>query len=152
MKKVFVTLLIVLGFYSISHAQRRGDLEFGITAGGNLSYVESSYYDSDIIGGFNAGLSADYYFSRTWSLKVEASYQQKGFGNGYYVDNQGNEVDGVNYTLGYVTIPVLAEVHFGSYNNWYVNFGPYIGFLTSATGNQGLGDVKDSFNSVDGGA
>ena len=77
MKKVFVTLLIVLGFYGISHAQRRGDVEFGITAGGNLSYVESSYYDSDIIGGFNAGLSADYYFSRAWSLKVEASYQQK---------------------------------------------------------------------------
>jgi hypothetical protein len=65
MKKIFVTLFILLGFYSVSHAQRRGDFQFGVTVGGNLSYIENdSYYDSNVLGGFNAGLSADYYFSR----------------------------------------------------------------------------------------
>jgi hypothetical protein len=151
MKKVFVTLFIVFGFYSISQAQRRGDNEFSITAGGNLSYIESSYDQSDITGGFNAGIAIDHYFSRAWSLKVGVSYQQKGYGDGSYTDNNGNETDGITYSLNYVTVPILAEAHFGRQNEWYINFGPYIGFLTSATGNYGFGDVKDSFNSTDGG-
>ena len=124
MKKLFVTLFIILGFYSISLAQRRGDNEFSITAGGNLSYIESNYYESDINGGFNAGIAIDHYFSREWSLKISASYQQKGFGIDSYSDNDGNEFDGVTYKLNYVTIPVLAEAHFGRQIEWYINFVP----------------------------
>lgn len=155
MKKILFTLCIILGLYSFSNAQRRGDVQFGITAGGNLSYIQnSSYYsNSDILGGFNAGLSADYYFSRMWSLKVEAKYDQKGYANGSLYDDQGNDIqDFVNFRLNYVTVPVLASVHFGRQREWYIDFGPYISFLTSAkTTNYGQLDVKNSFNSTDGG-
>jgi hypothetical protein len=154
MKKILVTLFIILGFYGISHAQRRGDLQFGITVGGNVSYVQDGDYNtSSALGGFNAGLSADYYFSRTWSLKVEARYDQKGFGGGTLYDDQGNDIgDNVNFRLNYVTVPVLASVHFGYNREWYVDFGPYVSFLTTATAtNYGNEDVKSSFNNTDGG-
>ena len=151
MKKILATAFILLGFYGISHAQRRGDNEFSITAGGNLSYLESDYYDSNVNGGFNAGVAVDHYFSREWSLKVGVSYQQKGYSDGSYSDDQNNDVYNVTYRLNYITVPVLAEIHFGNQNEWYLNFGPYIGFLTSASGNQGIGDAKDLFNSTDGG-
>jgi hypothetical protein len=153
MKKIFVTLFILLGFYSVSHAQRRGDVQFGVTVGGNLSYIENdSYYDSNVLGGFNAGLSADYYFSRAFSLKVEARYDQKGYAGGTLYDDQGNDIaDNVNFRLNYVTVPVLASYHFGRDREWYIDFGPYVSFLTSAKETNDNVDVKDSFNSTDGG-
>ena len=153
MKKILVTLLILLGFYSVGHAQRRGDVQFGVTVGGNLSYIQDDqYYSSNVIGGFNAGLSADYYFSRTWSLKIEGRYDQKGYGGGTLYDDQGNDIaDNVNFRLNYVTVPVLASVHFGYNREWYIDFGPYVSFLTSAKETNDNVDVKDSFNSTDGG-
>ena len=153
MKKILVTLLILLGFYSVSHAQRRGDVQFGVTVGGNLSYIQDDqYYSSNVLGGFNAGLSADYYFSRSWSLKVEARYDQKGYAGGTLYDDQGNDIaDNVNFRLNYVTVPVLASYHFGRDREWYIDFGPYVSFLTSAKETNDNVDVKDSFNSTDGG-
>lgn len=154
MKKLFVTLFITLGFYGLSNAQRRGDIQFGVTVGGNVSYIQdNSYNTSNAIGGFNAGLSADYYFSRTWSLKIEARYDQKGYGGGTLYDNNGNDIsDYVNFRQNYVDVPVLASVHFGNNREWYLDFGPYIGFLTSAkTTNYNDLNVKDSFNNTDGG-
>jgi len=153
MKKILVTLLILLGFYSVSHAQRRGDVQFGVTVGGNLSYIQDDqYYSSNVLGGFNAGLSADYYFSRSWSLKVEARYDQKGYGGGTLYDDQGNDIaDNVNFRLNYVTVPVLASYHFGPNREFYIDLGPYISFLTSARETNDNVDVKDSFNSTDGG-
>jgi opacity protein-like surface antigen len=56
----------------------------------------------------------------------------------------------------------MANWHFGRMRNWYLNFGPYVGFLlsahavansaaftTSSTSSTNSIDVKDSFNSTD---
>lgn len=151
MKKIFTTLLIVLGFYSITSAQikEKGDTEFGIEAGLNTSYVSSGdgYQNTDATVGFNAGVSGDFYFSNKWSLKVKVLYDQKGWGNGFVTYNDGTETDGIDFKLNYITIPVLANWHFGRRRNWYLDFGPYVGILTSAKG--GGQDFKDSFNTTD---
>ena len=151
MKKILTTLIVVLAFYSLSHAQEKGNVEFGVNIGFNDSYVTdgSSGYNSSAVVGFNAGVSADYYFSDRWSLKVKAIYDQKGWGEGYLADDNGNEIDGFNFKVNYITVPVTASWHFARSRNWYLDFGPYIGFLTSAHAD-GY-DVKNSFNSVDGG-
>ena len=156
MKKLFTTLFIVLGFYTFSRAQQEaGGFEFGFNAGFNYSYVTATngFQDSGLKSGFTAGVSADYYFSESWSLKARVSYDQKGWGNGYVstTDDQGNtaETDGVNIKLNYITIPVMANFHFGRDREWYFDFGPYVGLLTSASG-AGY-DLKSTFNSTDGG-
>jgi len=156
MKKILTTLLIVLGFYSLSYAQRfsqqAGTTEFGLDVGYNSAYViqSNSGYGSDFVSGFNVGLSADHYFTNDWSLKVKVIYDQKGWGDGY-VTTPFYTYNNVNFKLDYITVPVMANWHFGRTRNWYLNFGPYIGFLTSAKETNDDVDVKDSFHSTDGG-
>ncbi|MHB8206837.1 porin family protein [Mucilaginibacter sp.] len=153
MKKLFTTLAIVLGCYSLTFAQQKGSVEFGANVGYNNSYINETYSNqsSDLIGGLNTGLFVDSYFSNAWSLKVEVNYDQKGWGNGFIYDQNGNTVDGVNFRLNYITIPVLASWHFGYTRNWYVHFGPYIGILTGAKETTDDIDVKQIFNTVDAG-
>jgi hypothetical protein len=153
MKKIFTTLLIVLGFATIASAQTKSNVEFGVNVGYNESYVIDSYSgaNSSWVNGFNVGVSADYYFNPAWSLKVKAIYDQKGWGDGYLTDDQGNTAYGVNYKLNYLTVPVLANWHFGRTRNVYLDFGPYVGFLLNAKDNIGDTDLKPFFNSTDAG-
>ena len=43
----------------------------------------------------------------------------------------------------------MANLHFATNKNWYVNFGPYVGFLLSAKESDDNIDVKNYFNSTD---
>jgi len=77
----------------------KGDSEIGVILGVNFS----SYYGDDADGadsktGFLAGVSYDYYFSETWSIKGRLDYQSKG-------------PDGLS--ANYVTVPINANWHFG---------------------------------------
>jgi hypothetical protein len=156
MKKLFTTLFILSAFYSISSAQQDpGTIQFGVNGGFNESYVSISngFEKSGSKIGFTGGVSADYFFSERWSLKIRASYDQKGWGNGYIdvTDANGNttETDGVTIKLNYITIPLMASYHFGRQRQWYFDLGPYIGILTSASG--GGYDLKSTFNATDAG-
>ncbi|MDB5155616.1 MAG: PorT family protein [Mucilaginibacter sp.] len=167
MKKLFTTLLIIICIGKLTYAQQktRSNFEFGISGGYNFSYTVSNAgfynyygdyygsYSSSFKGGYNVGLSGEYYFNELWSLKAKVIYDQKGWGDGSLINDDGTEIDYVDYRLNYVTVPVMANMHFGRTGNWYLNFGPYIGFLTSAKANvagENL-DLKPLFHSVDGG-
>jgi outer membrane protein W len=156
MKKILTTLLILSGIYSVSYAQIRNTAEFGVNIGYNTSGItySNSGINSDYTGGFNAGVSAEYYFSDRWGIKGKLTYDQKGWGNGYLTlyDDNGNssEIDGVNFHLNYLTIPVMADWHFGRMRNWYLNFGPYVGVLLNASESSNSGaDIKSLFNTTD---
>ena len=45
----------------------------------------------------------------------------------------------------------MANWHFGKKRNWYLNFGPYAGFLLSAKDTEFNMDLKDFSKSVDAG-
>lgn len=145
---------MVMGIYASSHAQNKSTgNEFGIGIGYNWAYVTSSNQSTNAVSGFNIGIHNDFYFSDRWSLKAKATYDQKGWANGF-LNVGATNYQNVDYKLNYVTVPVMANWHFGKTRNWYLNFGPYIGFLTTATVKIPNGtnvDVKQVFNSVDGG-
>jgi hypothetical protein len=149
MRKLFTTLLILSGIYTAAFAQVRNSNEFGIHFGFNDASVEysGSGQSSDYTTGLNAGISLEHYFSDAWSIKGRLNYDQKGFGNGFVTFEDGTEIDGVNFHLNYLTIPVTANWHFGRMRNWYLNFGPYVGVLLNATA--AGADVKDNFNTTD---
>jgi hypothetical protein len=153
MKKITTTLLIVFSFCTITRAQLiRSNFEFGAEIGYNNSYIiANNGYGSSFIGGFNAGVSADYYFTGNWSLKAKLNYDQKGWGDGYLIDQTGNQTNHVDYQLNYLTLPVMANWHFGRTQNLYVDFGPYIGLLLSASEDYDNSNVKQYFNTVDAG-
>jgi hypothetical protein len=43
----------------------------------------------------------------------------------------------------------MANWHFGRERNWYLNVGPYAGFLLSAKAKEGDIDVKEAFAGTD---
>ena len=145
MKKLFFTAILALGLSSISLGQEKGDVEFGVNIGLNYSTITSSNSVStpDTGYGFNAGFSADYYFSDRWSIKGKLIYDQKGWDN----DDLGNGKTNIN--LDYITVPVMANWHFAQKRNWYLNFGPYVGFLMNAEDSKNGIDVKELLNTTD---
>lgn len=153
MKKIYFTILVLLGCYGFANAQKTNTTEFGVGVGYNGSYVtDQSNNHSDPIGGLNVGLSADHYFSDRWSIKAKLVYDQKGWANGFVTTPSGATINNVDYKLTYLTVPVMANWHFGRTRNWYLNFGPYVGFLLNATESSNIvTDTKSFFNSTDGG-
>jgi opacity protein-like surface antigen len=151
MKKIFATLCLMLGVYSVTLAQK-GKTEFGLGIGYGAAYVTAgnSYQSTDVIGGINVALSADFYFSDSWSMKAKLTYDQKGWAKGF-ITTPTTTINNVDYKLNYITVPVMANWHFGRTQNWFLDFGPYVGFLTSATESYYNSDVKSSFSSTDAG-
>ena len=143
MKNIFITMLFALGSITTSSAQDKGDLEFGVNIGYNSSSITDGYLAADNGSGVNIGLAADYFFSDSWSIKTKLIYDQKGWNN----DNLGNGRTNIN--LDYLTIPVMANWHFAKKRNWYLNFGPYVGFLMTAEDSKNGIDVKDALNTTD---
>lgn len=147
MKKIIITSLITIGSIINSSAQQKGDIEFGVNLGFNSSTVTTGNFSSDSGIGFNLGFATDYYFSDRWSLKGKLIYDQKGWDNGFF-ENEFSSAT-ADYNLNYVTIPIMANWHFGIKRNWYLNFGPYAGFLLSAKESSLNTDVKEYFNATD---
>lgn len=155
MKKIFITFFILVSLCKLTYAQKAsGEFEFGANIGYNSSYVTTNggSGNSGWISGFNAGLTGDYYFSEKWSVKTKLTYDEKGWrGDSWFTTGTTSNVDVVNFRVNYITIPITADWHFGETKNWNLNFGPYIGILTSGktTLNGSDLDIKHYFNPTD---
>ena len=151
MKKIFTTLFMVLSVLTLVQAQNRSKgIEFGIGGGYTRSYMVENATNKTSTGrnGFNLFVSADNYFSDRWSLKAKIAYDEKGFTD--VLNPRPNvTVSGVDFKLMYITVPVMANWHFGKTRNWHLNFGPYIGFLQSAEENYSKINLKPNLNSTD---
>ncbi len=149
MKKTLLIAWFTLGLGGAVFAQEKGKVEFGFNIGYNSASVSDSEESADVISGLNVGAMADYYFSDRWSIKAKLIYDQKGWSNGFIRDlDTGNDFT-TDFNLDYLTVPVMANWHFGSKRNWYLNFGLYSGFLINAEDSRFGVDLKDGFKSVD---
>jgi len=150
MKKLsLITALTIFGILA-SHAQDSGDFELGIGLGlnlANVSTIDGQNNASSRIA-FNAGVSGEYYFSDRWGLKAKLTYDNKGWSDGFITDENFNTIT-TDFKLAYITLPIMANWHFGSNRNWYLNFGPFVGFLVNAEDSELGLDVKDGFKSTD---
>lgn len=148
-KQLCIAALIIFGMLR-SNAQDSGDIELGFGAGLNVSNVTAQEGANGTPSrfSFNIGASGEYYFSDRWGLKVELIYDNKGWADGFIEDNNANSIT-TDYEVNYVTLPIMANWHFGSNRNWYLNFGPYIGFLVNAEATESDLKVKDGFKSTD---
>ncbi|ANI90208.1 hypothetical protein A9P82_13470 [Arachidicoccus ginsenosidimutans] len=152
MTRKLLAFAIIIFVCGKSFGQIKGKVEYGVAigiGGATVSDGNGNTNNSDRTV-FNAGISADYYFSDRWSLKGKLLYDQKGWNNGFLSDESDN-VYPEDFHIDYVTVPVMANWHFGRTRNWYLNFGPYIGFLLSAKTSPDKTDVKPLFYNVDGG-
>ena len=149
MKKLFTILLVAVSC-STAFSQEKGNFEYGFNVGLNLSTVTSgTNNNSDSRVGFNAGAFGDYFFSDRWSIKAKLTYDQKGWNSGYFINEDDSFL--TDYHFDYLTVPVMANWHFGKKRNWYLNFGPYVGFLMSAKESRFGIDIKELTQSIDAG-
>ncbi|MFT5849160.1 porin family protein [Psychroserpens sp.] len=148
-KRLFITALSIFGILT-SNAQDSGEFELGIGLGLNLANVSTidGQNNTSSLTSFNAGVSGEYYFSDRWGLKAKLIYDSKGWSDGFITDENFNTIT-TDFKLNYVTLPVMANWHFGSNRNWYLNFGPYLGFLVNAEDSELGLDLKDGFKSTD---
>lgn len=150
MTKFFIISLIVLGFATTAFAQTKNSTEVGFSVGYNAATVTADgATNTKRRAGFSAGFLADHYFSDSWSLFGKLIYDQKGWANGYITTPTSSTY--TDYHLNYLTIPVLAEWHFGRTKNWYLNFGPYASILLSASETATNYPIKDFISNVDAG-
>lgn len=151
-KQLLITAFAIFGLLT-TNAQDKGDFELGLGLGVNISNVSTidGQENASSKTSINAGASGEYYFSDRWGVKTKLIYDSKGWAEGYILD-QNNMVTITDFKLNYLTVPVMANWHFGSNRNWYLNFGPYIGFLISAEDSELGLDLKDGFKSTDFGA
>ena len=151
MKKILISLLFC-GLSSIAiNAQGKGNIEFSLNAGFNSSTVTNEDGRFNYHSGFNVGIGADFYFNERWSIKAKAIYDRKGFDDVILSNLDTGLVFSTNFEMDYITVPVMANWHFGRTKNWYLNFGPYVGFLMSAKESRYGTDVKDGLNTTDAG-
>jgi opacity protein-like surface antigen len=154
MKKLVIIALLVFGFSFSTFAQpAKGDFEFGFGLGYNFSTVSTSSGSTDTGSGINITGSANYFFSNRWSIKGKLVYDQKGWDNGFVdysqVSSDPNAYYITDFNLNYLTVPVTVNWNFGKKRNWYLNLGPYAGFLLNANETNGNENVTSSFNSAD---
>lgn len=137
MKKIILTLAVAL-ITTFVNAQLREKGTIEVIP--QIGYSSSNYYGtsvvaSDPVDGFTFGVGGDYFFNNRWSLR-----------SGILFQTMGAQAYQIVEKLNYITIPVNANWHFGSTRKWNLNFGPSVGFLTSAKSNGE--DIKELANTT----
>ena len=141
MKKITFLLFLLV---NLCIAQSKDNLEFGIITALSISNVSDSYNQrTKSLIEYSGGAFGNYYLSEQWSLKLKAIYERKGYAEGLY-ENRETDV-----AFNMISVPVTANFYFGKNNNWYINLGPYIGFMIAAKATSFNVDVTRLFNSTD---
>lgn len=148
MKKLLLSVVAIFALTTVTNAQN-----IGAVLGGNIANVSVDNLTTDSKFNFTIGLFAEFMLSDKLGIQPELIFSGQGFkfdeediiGSGLFIE--------LKQKLTYVNVPVL--VNYYVVENFYLQAGPYLGFLTNAeqnvSGSLGIlgGDNKDSFESTD---
>jgi len=141
-KTLFITLLA--SFATNAQIRERGEIEVSPFIGiSSANYYGDVGINNESVQKLYFGANADFFMSNRWSLRTGIEYQTMGSTVPEY-NSYGTF--SIREKLNFVSVPVHANYHFGSTRKWYLNFGPTINFLTSATSNKV--DIKHGVNPV----
>lgn len=123
---------------SVSLAQTNG-IYIGIEGGPNRTWISGNEYfnksgNSKKAANFFAGASFELCFTENTALKTGLAFERKGVKFTSIVrDDFSNPIGGVpaRTYLDYLTLPLMAKIAFGKNPKFFVNAGPYIGYLLS---------------------
>lgn len=141
MRKLLLSISVLL--ISTLNYSQNSKLKFGIQAGLNyatfLGYEVpkemSPFYSESPAFGFLGGIHLEYQIKEKLRLKVELNYERKG----QKADNtiEITDTDGFttryNFTIkknyDYLVLPIMVKYCFSNQNSFYLNGGPFIGYL-----------------------
>lgn len=127
MKSYSLILLLLLTFQTYAQS---GKFEWGAQLGAGFSELRNAPEPENAIIGGALGLTFQYNVNRVFSVHSNILLERKGTefpGSEWLCLNCPNE--GAVIALDYVTVPVLAKFNFGSKAKFFVNTGPYVGYL-----------------------
>lgn len=144
MRNVFAILLLFHVFSSETLAQHRQ--KFGVTLGANYSKfrgmnVEGVTYDYGL--GNVVGLSFEYYLNKNLSIKGNLFYDYKRgkgrapmaeFNDPFDPALAGYRDIDIQFKYYYITLPVLLKYEFKNCRGFFINGGPFFGFLLDSEG------------------
>jgi hypothetical protein len=130
MKKLnFILLAAICGSTLATLGQNK--IEIGAEGGPSLAFLRGNElikkYHSSIIG-FSGGVTFQYNLDKTISLRTNLSYERKGCAiKDLPMMFSSNKT--FHYRLNYITMPILVRASFGKKTHFFVNAGPYFGYL-----------------------
>ena len=139
MGKLQNSILIALILCSSLTFAQTNKFEVGLEMGPSLvSFRGNDILDNnnDLSFGFSSGLTFQYNFPKLISIRTNISFERKGLSTkGSATDQYGNQIGEITFhsNLDYLTIPILGRLTFGKKINFFVNAGPYIGYLIKQT-------------------
>ncbi|BBE20684.1 hypothetical protein AQPE_4878 [Aquipluma nitroreducens] len=133
-----IILILLLLTFCTTYGQTN-KFEFGIEGGPSLISLRGNdiidQYQNPTIG-FSGGPFFQYNFKKIISLRTNLAFERKGStAKTQAFDEYGNSLGNVrtNSNFDYLTLPILVRATFGKRILFFVNTGPYIGFLLKET-------------------
>jgi hypothetical protein len=139
--KLHKIFFIVLVFFLTKTAASQNKADIGIEGGPTLIFLRGNTFVDDLYSkgiGFTGGVSFQYNFGTVLSLKTNLFIERKGavIKNIAIVDNNANVISR-NATFhehyDYLTLPILVRASLGKKVRFFLNTGPYFGFLIKQT-------------------
>ncbi|WP_430403777.1 porin family protein [Fluviicola sp.] len=152
MNHLLKTLTIGLLFTANNVFAQTNRYDWGIEGGPNLSTLRITETKTNSMIYGSAGFIFQYNTKKILSFKTGFSYQRKGtqllgrfVNNDYYYNNTYYySVGQSTYSFDYISLPFLVKASFGKKVKFFVNAGPYIGFLLSRTTKWTFGDYEQT--------
>ena len=145
MKKGIVVLLVLFSVFTYAQT---GKIRFGVHGGLNYSglrgytipaNIEAQYEESAAFG-YLGGVSLTYPLKEKISLRVELNYERKTQKADNRVELRPNFEEPAqlyNFTskrhYDYLVLPILLHYRFTAQNSFFVQGGPFVGYLLNAT-------------------
>lgn len=161
MRKLLLSILLLLiSFLSYSQNSK---IKYGIQAGLNYSNFRgydipagiSSIYSESPAFAFLGGVNFEYQIKEKLSLKLELSYERKSQKLKTELESINNSPDllpeideyRAKRNNDYLVLPIMIKYSFGNKNSFFLNGGPYIGYLLKSNVEESLyfdGSLQDS--------
>ena len=136
MYKLLSVLFCTLTFATFGQTNR---FDIGAEGGFSLASLRGNdfidKYHSTIIG-YSGGIYFQYNFRKIISVRTGAYFERKGSSFEFWTVDEFGENIGVIHgyeNFDYLTVPLLLRATFGKKLNFFINAGPYIGFLLKET-------------------
>jgi len=147
---------VLLAILSISTFAQNSQFELGIQGSPGIAFMRINTHKAKVtntpMASFSYGLFLQYNLNKTFSLRVDPSFERKGYIYNVTFTNQFGSLDGASKNhenFNYITIPILLRAAVGNKIRYFINAGPYIGFLLSQkTTYTASNDLKFVYNNT----
>jgi len=136
LKTLFPTAIIFCSILSFGQVNK---FDFGIEGGPSLASLRGNDFIKDFNDptiGFSCGLTFQYNFQKLISIRTNIAFERKGSKSKIRATAiAGNPVGEIttHSNFDYLTLPILARLTFGNKVKFFVNVGPYLGYLIKQT-------------------